>query len=286
MEYILKNLKFLKRPLSWVALTSEFFYKIPKNSDDLEADFYNPVCIEEASKEYELACYLSDLDKNVNKPLSINGACIIYPLLSGPDMTEILKNRKDDGVVQKSIESAVSLLGRLHQKSTGVSVFHVHDYGNNPFTRASCELLPQISAKKKSVVIYGFEVRNFRFDKTKEQWIFFDPHNICQGLPEEDFARFVVSLLMVNWGENHKCNIWQRFNLKTLIDVYEDSASSSLDRQLLQYAFSLVLAMRRHNAVKSVYTMGCLKRIFARVYLEVYFYQMNKWVEKNAVTVR
>jgi len=278
--------KFTRRPLSWITEDENCFYKIPRGSESVESDMVDPECISEAGKEYELSNFLGCVDESINKPMRVEQACIISPMMSGPDMIDFIRKLKDGAAIQDCIETSIRLLGRLHLASVDISGFPIHDYGRDSFLAATAELAESISAKRRTVVIDGFEVRNFRYDKIRNKWLFFDPHNIRQGIPEEDISRFIVSLLMLNWGRAFKFRIWTGFCARSLLKVYKNESSVKIDGQLLKYSFELILNMRRYYALKSVRDMSYFKRIVARMYLEIYFRQMHRWVNRNDITVR
>lgn len=277
--------EFFKRQLSWVAEDGACFFKIPRSSNSVTSDIVDPECISEARKEFVITKFLADLDESINKPLRVEQACIVYPLMSGPDMIDFIRKQKESPVIQDCIEASIRLLGRLHRATIDVSHLREHDYAKDRFLEAPPNLVGAISARRKTAVIDGFEVRNFRYDDVRDKWLFFDPHNIRRGIPEEDIARFIVSLLMLNWGKIPGLRVWTEFYGSSLLKAYEKESSVIIDESLLKYAFQLILNVRRYYAQKSVREMSFMKRILARIYLEIYFHQMQKWVNRYDITL-
>ena len=72
--------------------------------------------------------------------------------------------------------------------------------------------IKSIESQQKTIVVLGFEVRNFKRIYPNGSFNFFDPHHLLIGVPEDDFCRYLLSLLMLNWGNNTNFLIWRKFD--------------------------------------------------------------------------
>lgn len=279
----IESLEFIPRKESWVASSSGWFYKIFRASDDPARDWRNPACIETATREYVDTLFLRRLSDHVCAPVRRDHACVVYPHLSGPDMRAMLQQR--DGADQRQcsagLHDAMAVLARLHAGSAEVAEYPVKDYLHNGYFAPDAGVAERISARARTLFIGGFEVRNFRFDRQHNGWFFFDPQRVFLGMPEDDVARFIVSLLMINWGRGGSLRLWQDFDPIDLLSAYEHAAKRSLDRTLLNYFLRETVAMRRHFAEKSLRSMSRVRRIPGRPYLAIYFLQLQQWVENH-----
>lgn len=138
-----------------------------------------------------------------------------------------------------------------------------------------------MASRPKSLVIDGFEVRNFRFDASTDMWRFFDPHRIKIGHPECDIARFVVSLLMIPWGRSVRCWTWTAFNFGELVAEYESARGTMVHAGLLRYLLAENVAMRDFFARKTIGRMRRAVRPAAWAYRAIFFMQLREWVNKN-----
>jgi len=111
--------------------------------------------------------------------------------------------------------------------------------------------------------------------------LFFDPQHVYLGMPEDDVARFVISLLMINWGQGGGVTLWQGFDVEDLLAAYEDAAGFLLDGTLLTYFLRETIAMRRHFAQKALRNMAGARRVIGRPYLAGYFMQLNHWAANH-----
>ena len=278
------GLSFTPRKESWVASSAGCFYKIFRRSDDPERDWLDPVCMEKASREYADTLLLGRLSGRVCGPVKLDHACIVYPQLSGPDMRPMLQQLRgaaDTLRRMNTLREAMVVLAQLHGVTQDTPDYPLKDYLHNGYLDPDAEVVKRIGARERTLFIGGFEVRNFRFDRRQQGWFFFDPQHVFLGMPEDDLARFVISLLMINWGRGGSVGLWQDFEVGDLLSTYENAAARSLDKILLDYFLHETIAMRRHFAEKALGNMSKAKRVFGRPYLAAYFMQLNHWVAKN-----
>jgi hypothetical protein len=273
-------LAFTPRKESWVASSADWFYKIFRRSDDPARDWLDPLCIEKASREHADALFLGRLSDRVCMPVRLDHACVVYPRLSGPDMRPMLQQiRGAAGARQRRgvLREAMVVLAQLHGAKQEASNYPVKDYLHNGCLVPDAEVTRRIGERERTLFIGGFEVRNFRFDRHRDGWFFFDPQRVCLGMPEDGLARFVISLLMINWGQDGSVRLWQDFDASDLLATYEDAGARSLDRTLLNYFLRETIAMRRRLAGKALRNMSGAKRALGRPYLAAYFMQLNHW---------
>jgi hypothetical protein len=278
------GLVFTPRKESWVASSAGWFYKIFRRSDNPERDWLDPVCIEKASREYADTLLLGRLSGRVCEPVRLNHACIVYPQLSGPDMRPMLQQLRgtaDTGQRTRALREAMVVLAQLHGVTQDTLDYPLKDYLHNGYLVPDAEVARRIGARERTLFIGGFEVRNFRFDRRQEGWFFFDPQHVFLGMPEDDLARFVISLLMINWGRSGSVRLWQDFDVSDLLSAYENAAARALDKILLNYFLRETIAMRRHFAEKALSNMSKAKRILGWPYLAAYFMQLNHWAEHH-----
>ena len=277
------NLRFMRRQESWVAESSGHFYKIIRKSDDPLRDLRDPACIETARREYNDLRFLHQLSDNVCCPERMEQGCIVYPYLSGPDMRVVLQSDATHEQRATCLREAMVLLARFHSAVGNVGRYPVKDYQRDNHLTPNAAITERIAARNRTLVISGFEVRNLRFDQTRKAWRFFDPHHVKRGMPEEDFARFVVSLLMVNWGRDGTLRCWSDFDMDDLLAMYERAASINLDKALLDHFLRQTVVMRKSFAMKALRTMKPAQRIIGWPYLMMYFQQIEKWSSAHAV---
>lgn len=274
---------FAKRPESWVAVKDELFFKVPRLREELGDDLNGAANISMAEAELRASKYLAAMDSNVLEPLGVSRACLIYRAISGPDLRDALLGDNFE-LGQCGLLQAMGMLGRLHS-SFRRSAVEMAEYGvTSPFfvtPTERCRRLMQVRAK--SIVIDGFEVRNFRFDSRRRAWIFFDPHRIRIGPAECDVARFIVSLLMLRWGRSVRCWTWTRFNVKELLRTYEEESGCELDSDLIQFFLAENVAMREHYALLTIKDMSTVVKPLAMAYRNVFFLQTRNWVAKNGL---
>jgi hypothetical protein len=269
----ISTLRFTRRKESWVAASAEHFYKITRTSEDPMCDLVDPACIGTSLREYTDACFLHGLDAAVCRPEGIDHACIVYPFLSGPDLRTWLISRACSGQHEKPLYSAMALLARLHHgKAEG---YPVKDYRRDSFLAPPPAALERMADRRRTLVVTGFEARNFRFDHSRDAWFFFDPHHIWIGHPEEDFARFMISLLMIR-GRRRGLRLWTEFDRFRLREAYEKLAPAKLDGTLLNYFLREELAMRRFHATKLARRMPAATRAFVTAYTRLYYHRLQR----------
>ncbi|HEX5488257.1 MAG TPA: hypothetical protein VFX04_03805 [Rhodanobacteraceae bacterium] len=274
-------LAFAPRKESWVASSEGNFYKIFRSSDDPARDWLDPACIEQARREYADMQLLHRFSGRVCRPLRVDHACVVYPHLSGPDLRVMLR-RRGGAQGATGLREAMSLLARLHAAGDAVSHYPSKDYLVDNHLSPDADVLRRISECGRTLCIEGFEVRNFRYDRDRNEWSFFDPQVVHRGVPENDLARFLVSLLMVNWGKGGSPKIWTGFESPDLVSTYEHAASRPVDKILLNYFLHETIAMRRHFAERALRAMHGVPRLLGRPYLAAYFLQLEKWATSHA----
>lgn len=273
---------FTPRKESWVASSAGWFYKIFRNGDDPARDWLDPACIERARREYVDMLSLHRLNEHVCRPTRLDHACIVYPHLSGPDMRAMLQMRGSTAARRAAgLRDAVALLARLHAETSHSRDYPAKDYLRNGYLRPDADVLARIAGRERTLFISGFEVRNFRYDRARDEWFFFDPQHVLLGMPEDDLARFVISLLMVNWGKGGSFKLWRDFDIDALVSTYEHVSTRVLDKTLLDYFLRETIAMRRHFAEKALRNMSGAKRVIGRPYLSLYFLQLENWVANH-----
>lgn len=269
----IRALRFTRRKESWVATASDRFYKIARKGDDPLRDLVDPMCIGTSLREYTDMCFLHEIDEAVCHPESIDRACIAYPLLSGPDMRTVLIGHASIEQREISLHSAMVLLARLHHgKAAG---YPVKDYRRDGFLAPPPAVLERMAGRKRTLIVTGFEARNFRFDRSRNAWCFFDPHHVWSGYPEEDFARFMISLLMIR-GRRSGPRYWTAFDRFQLLSVYETLAPFKLDSGLLNYFLDEQLAKRRFYAMASACNPPRARRVFDIAYTRLYYHQLQR----------
>lgn len=266
------GLSFRRRKESWVAESDGRFYKIARRGEDPLQDLDDPACIAVATREYDDLCFLHALDPAVCLPAHIDRACVVYPLLSGPDLRTLLLHPRGHAEHDPALRSVMQLLARLHRGDS--SGYPVKDYAHENFLAPTPALLARMRNRPRTLVVTGFEARNFRFDATCHAWRFFDPHHVWRGCPEEDFARFVVSLLMLP-GRRRGPRTWAGFDRFRLLAAYEASAPAPLDRLLLNYFLAEKLAMRRFHALRSARRSALAVRPIGVAYTRLYYQRMQ-----------
>ena len=263
-----------------MAESSGSFYKIIRRTDDPLQDLDDPVCIDTASREFADMRFLHGISDRICPPERNERACIVYPLLSGPDMREVLLDKRARAQHESCLREAMELLARLHQRADGLAQYPVKDYRCDSFVLPDPGTSERMKERKRTLVVTGFEARNFRFDAGKAAWFFFDPHHLWQGLPEEDFARFLISLLMIK-GRRRGFRPWKDFDRSELLAMYEESAPTKLDAKLLNYFLHEQLAKRRFHAMKAIPRMGPPAGAFVRTYTDWYYRRLQGALESQ-----
>lgn len=266
-------LKFRRRKESWVAEADGCFLKIPRSSDDPWHDLDDPTCAATALREYTDMRFLGSLAaEGVCRPEGIDRACVVYPLLGGPDLRELLLQNRSPMDRESALCSAMRLLARLHR---GHALdYPARDYQRDTFLAPPPALLERMQGRPRTLVVTGFEARNFRFDPRRDAWLFFDPHHLWRGFPEEDFARFLVSLLMLR-GRQGLPREWIGFDRLHLLAAYEASAPAKLDRDFLNYFLTERLAMREFHAMRSIRKLSTASRPLGAAYTWFYYRRLR-----------
>jgi len=264
------SLRFARRKESWVAEAFGRFYKIVRKGDDPLRDLCEPECIQTALREYTDMRFLHGISERACRPERIEQACIVYPLLSGPDMRTLLMDADAHRQHRASLGAAMALLARLHHPEGKSAAYPAKDYRRDSFLPPDRDALERMERRERTLVVTGFEARNFRFDQDRAAWFFFDPHHLWLGFPEEDFARFVISLLMIK-GRLRSFRPWTDFDRFGLLSTYEDLAPAGLDRKLLNYFLREQLAKRRFHAMQATRHMRAPIRILGRQYTDLYY---------------
>jgi hypothetical protein len=278
------RLAFTPRKESWVASSADRFYKIFRRSDDPVRDWLDPHCMEKATREYADTLLLGRLSDRVCTPIRLDHACVVYPRLSGPDLRPMLQQRRGiSGARHRAhaLRKAMVVLAQLHGAGSNAADYPAKDYLHDCYLVPDAEVVKRIGERERTLFIGGFEVRNFRFDLERDDWFFFDPQHVYLGMPEDDLARFVISLLMINWGQGGSVTLWQGFDVEDLLSTYETAAGFLLDGALLTYFLRETIAMRRHFAQKALRNMGRAKRVIGWPYLAGYFMQLNHWAANH-----
>lgn len=267
------DLAFRRRKESWVAESGGCFYKVVRRSNDPRRDLDDPACAAIATREYDDLCFLHALDPAVCRPTRIDRACVVYPTLTGPDLRTLLLRASTHATHAAALHSAMQLLAHLHHGDAGGHP--LKDYRRENFLPPGPAVLARMQGRPRTLVITGFEARNFRYDKPRATWRFFDPHHVWRGYPEEDFARFVVSLLMLP-GRRRGPRTWAGFDRFRLLGEYEALAPARLDRPLLNYFLDEKLAMRRFHALRSAHRAAFAVRPIGVAYTRFYYQRMQR----------
>lgn len=266
------NLAFRRRKESWVAESASHFYKIVRKSNDPRHDLGDPACIAIAAREYADLCFLHALDAAVCRPERIDQACVVYPGLGGPDLRTLLLRERSRERREDALRSVMQLLAHLHHGNA--DGYPRKDYRCQNFLTPTPALLAHMQGRPRTLTVTGFEARNFRFDPPHGAWRFFDPHHVWRGFPEDDFARFLVSLLMLP-GRRGGPSAWADFDRFRLLADYEALAPARLDRPLLNYFLREKMAMRRFHALRSARRITPAVRPFAIAYTRLYYRRMQ-----------
>ncbi|HEU0277489.1 MAG TPA: hypothetical protein VFQ95_06705 [Rhodanobacteraceae bacterium] len=275
-------LAFRPRKESWVAASPEGFHKLFRASDDPVRDWLDPACTATAAREYADMQLLHRAAADVCLPVRRDHACIVYPYLSGPDLRATLRTRGGGGVEGAAgLAAAMRVLAHVHTTREDLSCYAAKAYPASSYLPPDLDVLRRIAARPRRLCLEGFEVRNFRYDRRRDAWCFFDPQAISLGVAENDVARFIVSLLMVNWGHGGGLRIWTAFDANALLAAYERAAGDTLDATLLAYFTHESIAMRRHFAERALGGLRGTARLLGRPYLANYFRQLDHWAHQH-----
>ena len=270
--------RFTGRIWSWVCIGQRYFLKIPKVSGGhLDTDFRDGAA--EADREYRLTQSLAErIEGMVDTPLRLIDGCLVKRRLVGPDLWALAKQQGATKRVEEAIKHGVVFAAQLHRLDPAtVPGLTVHDYANDPYLSAPEQLRDRLGQRQQTIVLGGLDVRNFKQDRPAGRWLFFDPHTAQVGAPEDDFARYILSLLMINWGRHLDCRIWTQFDYHELAAVYENTRGASLDHDLLAYMFARNIARVRSDVWASYDWSLWLRRAAARAYEKLFFWQAMRW---------
>jgi hypothetical protein len=275
----LTSVTFETRQASWVACSGDTFLKIPRRSALHDDPFLN-ADIEAATKEFSLATWLSEIEPRVLRPsaLRLQQGCLIFPRLRGRDLMEELSDARANRHVQSGINEAIEICARIHRGATEHGEIQAYDYYgdlDHPLESQALDPWP------RTLVVRGMEVRNFRRDHRDGKLRFFDLHEVFWGMPEEDVSRFVLSLLMLNWGRRTAPKPWANFDFESILAAYEQTSEISLDRKRMNYCMQLNLRMRRRNAANALTSAFMPKRLAGLAYVYLYFSGLNSWMRQN-----
>ena len=221
-------------------------------------------------------------ESHVLSPVDRLQACVAFPFLSGPDMINELRVSRKTDQARAVIGDAMTVLGALHS-SVNLPGLEIRDYGADRFLPATRDICDRIDSRPKTVVIDGFEVRNFRYDDAVEEWRFFDPHRLRIGAPEEDVARFIISLLMLTWGRGGHLRIWQKFEYADVVSTYREYSEYDLDSHLMKFFLGQVISMRHCHARTAVACWPNITQWLGQLYACSFFKQIKRWVATNVV---
>lgn len=277
------EMEYTKRPESWVAVVGDEFYKIPRLSNFPLDDMADERCIEIAIKEFKCTTSLANLSSGVLRPTRIEKARITYPAISGPDLRDFLLGATSDAA-RGALRQAMQVLAELHKEGMQASrVLEEYPSGRGYFTQPDSVALRRIHSKEKSILIDGFEVRNFRFDAARQSWKYFDPHNLRRGCPECDISRFLVSLLMLRWGKTVDCRLWTAFDYRDLLDAYRGAGGCEIDSVVMNFFMRENAAMRSYYAGKSIDRMRGMMKVPATIYKSLFFNRLDRWIARHDI---
>ncbi len=274
-------LAFTPRKESWVAVSGGRFYKLVRAGDDPVQDWLDAGCGATAAREYADMQLLHRAADDALEPLRLDHACVVYPELSGPDLRTALLRQRGRGEGGAGLHAAMRLLARVHATDQDLSAYPWKAYPANPYLPPERDVLQRIAKQPRQLCMEGFEARNFRHDRQRRAWCFFDPQTVSLGVAENDVARFIVSLLMVTWGAGGSLRIWTAFDANALRASYERAAGRTLDATLLTYFIHESIAMRRHFARRALARLGGARRLVGRPYLATYFRQLGNWAREH-----
>jgi hypothetical protein len=275
--------RFTARRFSWVCVQGPYFLKIPRLQGVLEVDFEDGNV--EAEHEYQLTRQLAErLDEFVDTPLRLVDGCIVMRRLHGPDLWSLAKEKGDSLPVRAGIARTLVLAARLHRLGlSAIPDLPEYDYAKDPWVPSSTEPHGRVCERPRTIVLTGLEVRNFKQASVPGAWKFFDPHTAALGVPEDDVARLVLSLLMIRWGRNPDCRIWTAFDFHQLMQVYEKESGAPLDKELLASMFQRNIAWRRYEARCMARVLPSLVRAAALAYERLFFWQVRRWGDRHGL---
>lgn len=284
------------RQLSWIARKGGLFFKIPRRSLDLFGDARSDSCRREIREEFHLLTLLAGLSDHVIRPVAFveEYSCLVLPDLRAENLRDVLLSELPFGhiepqsrahqvgaqVAQATLRLAVGIIAGIHRQGCPEKLeLRAVNYRENQWLPAP----PGLAMPAQPVVVVdGYELRNLLLDSTSGEIYLVDPHAVGIGFPEEDLARLIVSLLMLNWGRHVNCRVWTGFDCIDLLQEYEKQSGRSLDGERLAYCFEMIVAMRFYHSNRSLKKIGNpLVRRIGRVYQKAFFYQVRRWGKQH-----
>jgi hypothetical protein len=273
---------FRKRQESWIAVSEDWFFKVPRCSNDVRADATHRLALAKAQLEYQVLAQLTEITTHVVRPLMVipELGCLVLPRIYGDNARDILLRETDIAAVNRTALAGIEICASLHAPRHFPKNVARLDYAKDPFGEAA--FAPQSPEfGHATLVVHGFEIRNVMMRGSDGFPVFFDPHDVGIGHPEEDVARYIISLLMVTWGHGGGLRIWQTFSAQRVIDRYEDEAQIALDPARLTYFMRRALRMREHYARQSKSELPRVFRALGSLYQLSFFEQLKRWMAKN-----
>jgi hypothetical protein len=277
IEDLIAKRHFQERQSSWISHADKYFLKIPRAT--VTAPISHAAAtgsLDLAYKEMRELQFLARLSTKIVLPLDVSAkfACIIFPRIEGRNVRDVLV-QNDIRTKNTLLSDCITLLGELHRSRITENQDHLprHDYANDvyfPLNKAA-----QYDARRTSLVIDGFEIRNLLVDPSGKVW-FFDPHRLSIGFPEDDLSRFMLSLLMATWGLIRPIP-WTSFSLGSLIQRYEEASGQTVDYDVFTYCMHKNIAMRERFASQAVASMPMLRAVGATLYKSIFFSQVKSW---------
>lgn len=279
----LEDGEFKGRRFAWIAQHQDLFLKIPRMGDVVLEDLSSDKVRTLAEQEFRDLNTLADLCSSVVRPLCVvtRFSCLVLPLLRGTELRPLLLNPIHREQSRGLVRAAVEIVAEIHRKTLTADLngYKLRDY-----------LLPRpvgtqghSAELRRVLVVEGFEVRNLFLSTSPRHLWFFDPHELAVGYPEEDMARLVLSLLMLNWGRSPRCKPWVDFSYGDMLEHYGRHAGYELRRDQMQFAFKYALELRKSNATRSIVAMVAPIRPIARLYSSLYFGQVLSWAARNGL---
>jgi hypothetical protein len=282
-EKLVSEGRFRKRQESWIAVAEDWFFKVPRCSNDVKADATHGLTVAKAQVEYQALAQLAEITSYVVRPAMTipELGCLVLPRIYGDNARDILLRETDIAVVKRTALAGIDICASLHAPRHFPKSVTRLDYAKDPFGEAG--ITPQNPEfEQATLVVHGFEIRNVIIQGSDGSPVFFDPHDVGIGHPEDDLARYIISLLMVTWGYGGGLRIWQTFSVHDLIDRYEDQAEIAVDSARLTYFMRRALRMREHYARRSRLQLPPVVRGLGALYQLTFFEQLNRWMAKNA----
>jgi hypothetical protein len=249
---------FTARRYSWVVRSGDVFLKIPRVGASVASDCRSQAARDVAMREYADLVRLSSACPQVVVPrfLQENLACLGLPYIEGTDLADLLRRTGSAQEADVLVAAAMEILARLHENAAE-------------------------GAGGMTLVIGGFEARNLRREAASGRLVFFDPHALETGRPEMDVTRFLLSLLMIRWGQDRPAGLWTGFSPEGLLRSYESASGRRLDTGELALGFRRNLAIRAEGARASVRRMAAPKRWVAALYMRYFFRRLARWADSH-----